>query len=374
MTKRALRMTPMALAILLVATIAYCPARGSQRPGAAQAAQRSPSAGDSTARAVAAANAFLETLDAPQRARVRLELRTEVRRRWSNLPTGVVMQVDEGRSGGPFERNGIKLGALSSAQQNAALAMVAATLSPSGYQKITDIVNGDELLEKTSAPVRPANNRVRFGRAEYYVAILGTPSATTPWMIQFGGHHLALNITIAGSNNVLTPSHTGAQPTTFVLDGRTVRPLGDELDKAVALLNALSPGEQKQAILNYQVADVVVGPGQDGKIIQPEGIRASALNANQQAMLLDLVSEWVAILESAAASARMADIKANLPGTYFAWSGPATKAGGAYFRIQGPTLLIEYAPQASRGADGFPDHVHTFYRDPTNDYGAKFIN
>lgn len=379
MTLRVSRIIPFGLVVILsISALADRPARGSQRPAAQPVASadnqiRLKADTTSTAKAVAAANAFLATLDAQQRVRARLELRPDVRNRWSNLPTGIVMQVDQGRAGGPFERNGVKLGALSGAQQDAALALVAATLSPSGYQKVLDIVNADEWLERTSRPARPSNSLVRFGRAEYYVAILGTPSVTDPWMLQFGGHHLAINITIAGTNNVLTPSHTGAQPTTFTLDGRTVRPLGDEVDKAFALLNTFSPAQQKEAILNYRVADVVAGPGLDGKVIQPEGIRASALNEKQQALLLDLVSEWVDILDTTAASARMADIKANLLGTYFAWSGPTTREGGAYFRIQGPTLLIEYAPQASRGADGLPDHIHTFYRDPTNEYAAKFV-
>ena len=348
---------------LATVALAYLPPPALQRP--------TPAPGTATTAAVAAANAFLGTLGSDLRAKAQLELRPEVRRRWSNLPTGVAMQVDQGRTGGPFERNGVKLGALNKAQQEAALALVAATLSPSGYQKVIDIVDADETLEKTSGSARPAGSPVRFGRAEYYVAILGIPSATTPWMMQFGGHHLAINITIAGGDSVLTPSHTGAQPTTFVQNGRTVRPLGDELDKALALFATLTPDQQKQAILNYKVADVVAGPGLDGKVVQPEGVRASAFNATQQAMLIELVGEWVGILGSSAAASRMADVKTGLADTYFAWSGPGTKEGGAYFRIQGPTVLIEYAPQASRGADGLPDHIHTFYRDPTNEYGAK---
>ena len=53
-------------------------------------------------------------------------------------------------------------------------------------------------------------------------------------------------------------------------------------------------------------------------------------------------------------------------GAHVAWSGPTTNGSAAYFRIQGPTLVIEYAPQDS------VEHIHTIYRDPTNDYGAKF--
>ena len=74
---------------------------------------------------------------------------------------------------------------------------------------------------------------------EYYLAFLGTPSATTPWMLQFGGHHLAINLTMAGSQASMTPSLPAAQPATYTFEGRTVRPLGDENDKAFALINAL---------------------------------------------------------------------------------------------------------------------------------------
>src|SRR5262249_31743853 len=126
--------------------------------------------------------------------------------------------------------------------------------------------------------------------------------------------------------------------------------------------------QQKQAILNYEVKDLVLGPGADGKVIQPEGISASLLDARQQASLLDLVHEWVGILNDEAATAKMAEIKANLPRTYFAWSGSTTIGQLAYYRIQGPTVVIEYAPQ-----QGDLDHIHTIYRDPVNDYGAKLV-
>jgi hypothetical protein len=111
----------------------------------------------------------------------------------------------------------------------------------------------------------------------------------------------------------------------------------------------------------------VLGPGQDGRVIQPEGIRGSALSPAQQAVLLEIVREWAGMMNDAFAEPRMAEIRANLPETTFAWSGATADDSAAYFRIQGPTLVIEYAPQ------GGLDHIHTIYRDPTNDYGAKYI-
>ena len=246
--------------------------------------------------------------------------------------------------------------------------LLAAMLSKRGYEKVLAIVEGDEMLKaggggRGGAPM--------FGHDLYYISILGKPSLKDPWMLQFGGHHLALNITMVGREGILTPSHTGSQPAKYTVGGETVRPLGGENDKAFALINALDEVQRKQAILSYKVADLVLGPGHEGKTIQPEGLKCSAMNASQQAMLLDLVNEWAGIINEPAAQARMAEIKANMSGTWFAWSGPTTNGMPAYFRIQGPTLLIEYAPQPLGGDP--TNHIHTIYRDPTNDYGKKLV-
>ena len=337
--------------------------------GTGQPASSPPTTTDAvTARAVEAAKAFLAMLSDAERGKATFAFTSSQRTGWSNLPSGI------------YQRNGLRLGDLTSRQRAAALAIVAAVVSRPGYQKIIDIMNGDEVLKNAGGgrtggrPGRGAPGGrngpggIRFGLDEYYIALLGTPSPSTPWMIQFGGHHLAINVTIVGSHNVMTPSLPAAQPAKYTLNGQTVRPLGNENDKGFALINALDAAQQKQAILNYQVSDLVLGPGADGKVIQPEGILASRLNASQQALLLDVVHEWVGILNDEAAAAKMTEIKANLPRTYFAWSGATTNGGLAYYRIQGPTLVIEYAPQ-----QGDLDHIHTIYRDPTNDYGAKLV-
>src|SRR6266545_1298067 len=328
-----------------------------------RASQPAPSRGAVTARAIAAANAFLTMLDSSERAKAAFPFNSPQKTNWSNLPTGI------------YQRNSLRLGDLTTAQHEAALALMATVLSHEGYRKITDIMNGDEVLKAAGGGRtggRPGGGGrgggIQFGLAEYYVGILGNPSASTPWMIQFGGHHLAINVTIARGAHVMTPSLPATQPAVYTLNGQSIRPLGDEHDKGFALINALDDTQRKQAVLNYRVADLVLGPGQDGKTIAPEGIPASALTAAQQSMLLDLVHEWVGILNDEGAVAKMAEIRANLPRTYFAWSGPTAPGSVAYFRVQGPTLLIEYAPQ-----QGDLDHIHTIYRDPTNDYGAKLV-
>ena len=182
-----------------------------------------------------------------------------------------------------------------------------------------------------------------------------------------------MNITIAGDRGILTPTLTGAQPALYTSNGKTVRPLGGESDKALALLNALDENQRKQAILSYRVADLVLGPGQDGKTIQPEGLKATGMTEKQKAMLLDVISEWAGIVNESETAMRMAELKADMNETWFAWSGATTAEPGhnisGYYRIQGPRLVIEYSPQQMGGDPSL--HVHTMYRDPTNDYGRK---
>jgi len=304
---------------------------------------------------VASANSFLTSLDDGQRSKVLFEFNDVAQRmKWSNLPVTMA------------PRAGLKMGDLSGPQRKAAMELLASMLSQRGYEKVLAIVEGDEALRVASG-----GRGSMFGRDLFFISILGKPSVKDPWMLQFGGHHLALNITIVGHDGILTPSLTAAQPAKYTVDGKTVRPLGAENDKAFALVNALDEEQRKQAILNYKVADLVLGPGQDGKTIQPEGIKCSAMNASQQAMLLDLIGEWAGIVHEQAAAARMAEIKAHLPETWFAWSGPTTNGMPAYYRIQGPTVVIEYAPQPLGGDPTM--HIHTIYRDPTNDYGKKSV-
>jgi len=306
---------------------------------------------------------LLTTLDEAGRTKVQFPFEGPQKTRWSNLPSPM------------FQRQGLRLADVTPAQRAAVMSLLSTALSRDGYRKVTEIMRGDEVLRNAQGGGRSGaagggggrgGGGVQFGENEYYLAFLGTPSVTTPWMLQFGGHHLAINLTLAGSQATMAPSLPAAQPATYTFEGRTVRPLGNENDKAFALINALNDAQRKQAILSYRVSDLVLGPGQDGRTIQPEGLPASALPAPQQTMLLDLVREWTGIMNDTFAEPRIAEIRANLPQTYFAWSGPTANGSASYFRIQGPTLVIEYAPQSG------VDHIHTIYRDPTNDYGAKF--
>ena len=185
---------------------------------------------DTTGKTVAAAKALLATLDDAGRAKVSFPFNSDQKAKWSNFPTGI------------FQRNGLRWGDLTAAQREAGMKLLATALSKSGLQKVKEIMEGDEVL-KTSG-MGPGGGRpggpppgggnppgggppqggrqggrgpggpggLIFSRDEYYLAFLGAPSLTEPWMIQFGGHHLAMNVTIVGKTNVMTPSLPAAQP------------------------------------------------------------------------------------------------------------------------------------------------------------------
>src|SRR5579864_2319198 len=169
-----------------------------------------------TSRIVSAANTFLSTLNDKQRQSVLFAFDdAKQRANWSNLPTVMV------------PRSGISLKEMSATQRAAAMALLSSALSPRGFEKVQQIMEGDEINKNTDAgPPRGGNNsggpppggsgnRARFGNGPifgkdlYFVSFLGKPSEKDPWMLQFGGHHLALNITIAAEHGVLTPTLTG---------------------------------------------------------------------------------------------------------------------------------------------------------------------
>ncbi len=395
---------PILAGVMLV--VGLNPARSKAAPPAPRESQ--------TRLVVAATTAFLETLDGDKRKQVQFPFTAEKKATvaksqggmggrmtfigekygaavWSNYP------VDD------VPRPGLRLGSLSSAQREAAMALLRVLLSPQGYQKVIEIMGADQVLAD-------GGTNYASGIDVYTIGIFGTPSPSTPWMVQFGGHHLGVNVVIAGERGVMTPTMTGAQPAVYTSHGKTIRAMAAENDKAFDLLDALDDSQRKTAILNYRVGDLVLGPGHDGETIEPEGLKAAAMNEQQRAKLLDVIAEYAGIINNSYAQARLDEIKAGLDATYFAWSGPTThepgKNGAAYYRIQGPKLIIEFSPQGGGPGGGGPGgggpaqkkagggaaqkkgggpggggpgggptmHVHTVYRDPTNDYGRQLTS
>jgi hypothetical protein len=260
------------------------------------------------------------------------------------------------------------MGALTVAERDATHGLLKAVLSPMGYQKVLDIMAADQTLADEGTPYAS-------GYDAYTVALFGQPIASSPWMLQFGGHHLGLNVTFVGDKAVCAPLHTGILPSKFVKNGKTIRGLGRENDKAFDLVATLTSDQLKAARIDHDVSDLVFGPGHPDAKLAPEGLLGSAMSERQRTIMFDLASEWAGILNDAHSAQSLEEIRRSLPDTRFAWSGPTTHEpdmnGESYFRLHGPCLLIEHAPQGNQG--GYKLHVHTVMRDLDNDYAKQLV-
>ncbi len=311
---------------------------------------------------VDAANTFLATLDETQQQAVVFDFADATQRiNWSNFPQG-----------GPGAlRLGMLWGDMDQTQRQALVDLLDTILSPEGVNMALQQVAADEIVAAAedggSSNGRPP---VSFGSAFYFVSFLGEPSTETPWMLQFGGHHLAINATVVGPNVTLSPSLTGGQPLKFTDAGAPVYIVEQEATQAAALLNSFTSEQLAVAVISDQLGELQSGPGEDGIVLDPEGLAGADMTTEQQAQFVKLIAARLGMLNADDAAVAMAAVQSNLDQTTFAWYGPKEPIGGGYFRVTGPTVLIEFSPQSNDG--DATDHAHNMYRDPTNEYGAAW--
>lgn len=274
-----------------------------------------------------AAEEFLSTLSDEQKEQVLYDYNDETKSTsWSNFPVTFV------------ERSGIKLGDLGETQRAAALKVLKALLNDEAYAKVTGIMAGDQYLKDNA-------NASDLGDTQYNIAFFGNPSTTNDWSIQFGGHHVGINATFSNGAITFAPTHLGTQPTTYTdSNGQTQSALGDMYQTAFDFYNSLTD-EQKQ-------------------------------------LLLKMIANWTNLADSETTQATMDQISATLDDTYVNWSGATvydtSQGKGIYFQISGPKVYIELASQdndAGATVSGVQTsgwgHIHTIYRDPTNDYAGS---
>ena len=313
-----------------------------------------PAADKKTEAIVAAARRFLDSLDDNQRQAATYRFTDNAQRaNWSNLPEGMV------------PRGGVKLGALSGLQRARLDRLLGELLSEDGVRNVTYQLAAEDTL--VSGGVIGV---MKYGSADFYAAFLGEPSTTAPWMFQFGGHHLAINATVFGPNISFSPMLTGGQPLHFRHDGADVFIVQRETAAAQAFMDGLTDEQRVKAVRAEHPIDLVLGPGKDGATVAPEGIRGSELTAKQVTLLLDVIEARLGFMNSDDYAEKMKTVEAGIEDTYFGWWGRQGVLGAAYYRVTGPSLVLEYAIQNRRGT---VDHAHSMYREPDNDYGSAWI-
>ena len=302
----------------------------------------------------AAALAFLDTLSADHRAEAVLDFNDSRRSRWSNLPPSMFL-----------DRNGVALGDLAAIQVEAAHRFLATALSADGYAMAMAVVGAEDQLAEDSFA-----GGLLWSSGNYWLAFFGEPSAAgeAPWGWQFGGHHLAINITVAGGRSYLSPTFVGIEPAQYTGAAGVVAPFSEHLAGGIALIDALDEAQRGEALAETRPRELATGAGKDGLVPAVEGSAVGGWNSAQQQQLLDLVALWTRMMPTDSAAARLEEVRADLGETYFAWHGSASDADGIYYRVHGPRLIIEFATQGQVSADG--GHYHAIYRDPTNEYGS----
>lgn len=298
----------------------------------------------------AAASNFIESLDDQLRQEAALPLDDPERQKWTNLPR----RPDDG---------GVCLGRLNETQIQKACQLMASLFSQEGYDKICQIMLGDDQLLNNGQPQQG------FGTAEFAVMVFGKPSPNEPWAFQLDGHHLGVNVTVHGDEIFLSPSFVGAQPEEFTIAGQKFRPFAGEVDDAYALIGLLNDRQRNQAVLTKTRGGLRSGPGQDGVVPPIEGVECASFDEAQRDALFKLLGNWIHLLPPQHAAARMEELVKEIDQMHFSWNGEIDPRSDMSYAIQGPTLIIEFSCQG-RG-DRPLDHLHSIYRDPTREYGAK---
>jgi hypothetical protein len=314
---------------------------------AARAAARVPAFED-----VAAARAFLASLDGAQRTRTRLDFDDPARLDWHFVPRA---------------RPGVMLGELGPEAEAALRALLAAGLSARGVERVDGVIALERLLrERESRPGRPAEWR---DPGLYAVTVFGEPHEREPWSWRLEGHHLSLVFTRAGEALSVTPAFVGANPARAEggpgSDGRL---LGVEEDLARALVRSLSPEQLAAArVAEHAPPDLLYGPARAARLEAREGIAGLGLDALQRATLERLVDAWLAgwpAETAATARERLGPIE----DLRFTWMGGLEAGDAHYWRIDGAHALIEW-DDVQDGAN----HVHCVWRDLGRDHGADLL-
>ena len=314
---------------------------------------------------VCLAEAFKATLTSTQITTLQIAYTKANAIRWSNLPCGVSC------------RNGLEFSTLTSTQLAAAKAVIAAasgTTTDEGYSEFTQINAADDVLGTASG------NSNSYSDGNYVIAFLGTPSTTGTWMLQFGGHHYAQNITYsAGAVVSSTPSHQGIEPKSWTSGGTTYAPLASEASAMAAMLASFTSAELTTAKISSTFSDVTMVPGSTTNTFPTTklGIKVSTLSATAQAKVLAAMAPWLNDLDDASAASFLAIYTNELADTYVTYaSNNSGTSGNAstffttntdYVRIDGPSVWIEFICQTGVV---YPSqiHYHSVLRDHTRDY------
>jgi hypothetical protein len=300
-----------------------------------------------------AATKFLGSLKPEQAAKASYKLKDDERQNWHFIPKA---------------RNGLTIKDMTEDQRKLAMKLLRSGLSDHGYGKATNIMSLETILRELEGP----NSRMTRDPELYYITVFGKPDAKGTWGWRVEGHHLSVNYTIVKGEYVAgTPSFFGTNPAEVKSGTRQgFRALADEEDRGRELIKALSPEQREQAIFEkVALKDIVTMAEKRVKPLEQKGIAASKLNPDQKQKLLALVKAYVERNRPELAKEDLRKInEAGIDKLSFAWAGGIEKGEGHYYRVQGPTFLLEYDNTQNNN-----NHIHAVYRDFESDFGEDLL-
>ena len=299
-----------------------------------------------------AATAFLSTLSDAQRKQASFDYSDKERLNWHYIPR---------------VRKGLALRDLEGKALKSAEAFIASGLSEAGYDQTIRVMSLEEVLFILETKGTREERRERRHPKKYYLSVFGTPASTGTWGWRVEGHHISLNYVVQDGQIVsTTPEFFGANPGTIDAGvGRTLRVLAPEEDLARQILKLCTPEQESVAWLSKKAPNDLRGANvTQADATAPVGLPVSKMSGSQKKLMAELLSEYLQNMPASVEKERRADLdKAGLENVYFAWWGDAEQHKRHYYRVQGPTFLIEY-----NNTQNDANHVHSYWRNLAGDF------
>jgi quercetin dioxygenase-like cupin family protein len=302
------------------------------------------------------ARAFLNALDPSARSAAAFPFDSPVRTTWNFVP---------------MERQGLQFGSMTPAQRGNVDALLHSALSDGGFATAQRIIAHESILRalEQEAGVRSFAQR---DPARYIAAVFGTPSADSVWGWRVEGHHLSVNVTrVDGEPQVVTPLFMGANPARVPSGPNAgLRILAAEEDEGRALVRMLPAARRTRAVISDSAyGEIVTRNDPKARPLALEGLAAADMSPQEQAQLRRLLGVYLARMAPEVARDQLARIeRAGFGRLHFAWAGELEPGRPHYYRIHGPTVLVEYDDVQSNA-----NHVHTVWRDLERDFGGDLL-
>ena len=299
-----------------------------------------------------AAVAFLASLPSDGQRQATFPFADKERQNWHYVPRS--------REGLPFKQ-------MPRPARAAAHELMKVSLSAAGYGKAVNVIRLEEVLrrlETFGGLLRDPEN--------YAFTVFGTPGPSAPWGWRLEGHHLSLNFTVVpGKPIAVTPAFLGANPAEVRTGPQQgLRTLGPEEDLARALAQSTDARQRPRMLIGGQsLGDIVSGPGRGERLATPAGLPLGEMTGDQRAQAFRLVEEYARNMRAEVADAELRRLRdTGLERLHFAWAGALEPGKAHYYRLHGPTLLIEYD-----NTQNDANHIHSVWHDPRNDFGLDLL-